>query len=98
VRWCAPLLVTALLSCASKASLDWTELSAPQRQQTANEVALSCGLPPDRIQILGDNLVNLNLQPTDPNDRAECLLRRLNSVKGIKLGFVGNETYSNEVN
>ena len=63
------------------------------RSLLLKQITDKCGLPSDRLQPVGPAGLTINLQPTDQYQSVDCMLAELKKVRGIKLGFVGNEIY-----
>jgi hypothetical protein len=76
---------------------DWSGMGATQRQAALSEITRKCGLPADRLLLLEDGEVRLKPGLNDSYEALDCALTGLNALRGISLGFVGNEYLANEV-
>ena len=90
-----PLL--SLLACQS------AEAPAPntlQNTQTVlDQIADRCGMPREVWKLLGENQVTLQPRADAPYEGVDCLLSELQKSKlPVRLGFVGNEAFSETVN
>ena len=93
------LLGIALLGCAPHFDdRDWTKLSATEREKALKSITSKCGLPANRARILSGDAVRVMPNSNDPYEAVDCMLRGLKTLRGIELGFVGNEAFSNKVN
>ena len=68
-----------------------------QRQAFLDRVADTCGLPRKTFKLVGDDQVHMRPEPDANYKSVDCALSRLGKDKALKLGFVGNEYYANEV-
>jgi hypothetical protein len=92
VKLLTTFFAMSLLSCSAPET-NWTTMTPASRQQLIRQVTSKCGLPADRLQLFeGDSLV-LRPDPNDSYERIDCLLGELKKVRGIRMGFVGNEAY-----
>ena len=91
------LLSVALLGCEPKfENVDWAALSKAEQEEALQEITEKCRLPSDRLQSLGNNEVRVRPNPNDDYGAVDCMLRGVKTLRGIKLGFVGNEAYVDE--
>ena len=97
MRSLALLPLVPLFACASNTQTNnWAALPKVQKQEALDAVTHKCGLPNDRLQMLGGNQVSVRADPRDRYESIDCLLAGLKSLRGIELGFIGNEAYGNE--
>ena len=68
-------------------------MSVASRQQLMNEITTKCGLPEDRLQLIGGQELRVRPDPNDQYGRVDCMLGELKKVPGVRMGFVGNEAY-----
>jgi hypothetical protein len=71
-------------------------MTRSERLATLHSITRSCGLPASALQLRGEEL---RMKP--PMDAkytsVDCMLQRIKHWTGaMKMGFVGNEAYSNE--
>ena len=93
------VFVIALSGCTPTFhSREWATLPANERQRALNEIARKCNLPNNRVAILEGDRVRVTPDANDRYEAVDCLLGGLKSLRGIQLGFVGNEAFTNEVN
>ena len=79
----------------SDAVADWPSLTPDQRHLLINHMTRTCGLPADRLELVGGEELRFRPSPDDAYERVDCLLGQLRKVHGVKLSFVGNEAYVN---
>ena len=93
-----PLLAAA--SCNSQRTpvpQDWSAKSPAEKDALLDKLADHCNLPHDTFRLEGDELY-VKPHADEQYERLDCGLKALNSIRGLpKLGFVGNEYFSNEV-
>ncbi len=92
------MVLASVTACAPHVEKrDWVRMSTFERQAALNDVSRRCGLPADRLQMINDLEVALTPNPADSFAAIDCLLKGANALHGVKLGFIGNEAYTNEV-
>jgi len=77
---------------------EWASLPLAERQKALDAISQQCGLPVDRLTILEGHKVRVKPDANDQYEAVDCLLSGVKSLRGIQLGFVGNEAFTNEVN
>lgn len=69
-----------------------------QRQATLNQIADKCGLPRSSLRLVGDDELHMQPPADARYESVDCMLSEVRSSGlPLKLGFVGNEYYANEV-
>jgi hypothetical protein len=69
-----------------------------QRQAALNHIADSCGVSRNIFDLVGDQELHIQPPVGEKYERVECVLTELNKANlPVKMGFIGNEYYSNEV-
>jgi len=69
-----------------------------QRQAALNQIADKCGVPRSTFDLVGDEDLHIQARADEKYERVECALTELKrSNLPVKMGFIGNEYYSNEV-
>jgi hypothetical protein len=93
-------LFVALIALGSQASdaspKQWAAMTRSERVATLRNITRSCRLPASALQLKGEELHMK--PPTDAKySSVDCMLKRIKPWPGtMKMGFVGNEAYSNE--
>lgn len=82
--------VFPLASCAK---------TKPLSQAQFDGIADGCGLPRSAVVLNGEDEILFQPPQDAKYEAVDCALKKLKEVKfpGMKLGFIGNERYSNEV-
>ena len=80
-----------LASCSSTAN--WEAMTPDARSQLLKHISRKCGLPADSLKPVGPAGLTFNLPPDAKYPQVDCLLAEMKNVPGVKLGFVGNEVY-----
>ena len=94
----AIIVFAALASCIACQGKPQALLTTRERNQAFLEaVAHECGLPPPTLKLIGEDHVQLQPAPDAKYESVDCALGKLLPKKDLKLGFVGNEYYSNQV-
>ncbi len=72
-------------------------MSLEQRQGALDAIADQCRLSRSTLLVSGDE-VRLRPEPTAEYESVDCALEKLKQLPGLgmKMGFVGNEAYTNE--
>jgi len=92
------ILLAALACCVACQSKPKPIASAHDRNQAfLDRVADDCGLPRNTFRLIGDDHVRVQPAANANYKSVDCALGKLLPNKRLKLGFVGNEAYSNEV-
>ncbi|MBO9576219.1 MAG: hypothetical protein J7494_10810 [Sphingobium sp.] len=62
-------------------------------------IADECGLPRSTLKLIGKDRLQFQPPENAKYEAVDCALKKLKEAKfpGMKMGFVGNERYSNEV-
>ena len=92
MRYLTLILIVVTSACAT-GKIDWLSLSAREKQEAVLIIGKKCILPADRMQIVGDAEMYFRPHPGDSYTAVDCALGELKHYRGIKLGFVGNEAY-----
>ena len=93
----AALFGITLLGCAPTFhSKEWATLPITERAEILREITQKCGLPSDRLYILQGNEIAVRPQSDDSYESVDCMLGGLKTLRGIQLGFIGNEALIEE--
>jgi hypothetical protein len=69
-----------------------------QRVAVLDRIADKCGLARSTFKLVGENELHIQPSPDAEYKSLDCALGELRKAKlPVKMGFVGNEYYSNEV-
>ena len=70
-------------------------MSIEQRQSALNSIADGCKLDRSVFELTHDDELQFRPAPASAYESVDCALVRLKAVRGFgKMGFVGNEAYS----
>ena len=93
------LVLVLLASCTNTPKSEpkaWSEMSNPERQTTLEASADKCGLPRSFFTMMGDEV---HIRPNSDEDykKVDCGLAEAKRLNVTKMGFVGNEAYSDDL-
>jgi len=95
----ALLALTLLAGCTDSPKAGpkaWSEMSGPERQRELDASIDKCGLPHSFFTMNGDE-VHIRPKPDEDYKKVECGLAEAKRLNIAKLGFVGNEAYSDDL-
>ncbi len=105
MRGLAALLSAIMLTaCATQrapaltiSERNWVGLSLEQKQISLDQLSAACGLRPNTLRALGGDNVAVQPEPSSSFTSVDCLLKKLEPLGSfVKLGFIGNEAFSEE--
>jgi hypothetical protein len=88
-------LILMLVSACGPTVVDWDKISQQKRQVTLNKIIELCGLDSRIVQLLPDGAVAFEPKIDADNASVECALDAFKKLKGLRLGFFGNEVDGN---
>jgi len=95
----APLALILLASCTNTPKTGpkvWSEMSSSERQTTLDASADKCGLPRSFFRVRGDE-VHIRPNADEDYQKVDCGLAEAKRLSVTKMGFVGNEAYSDDM-
>ena len=92
----ALMLLAGCTYASSGGSKPWSEMSSSERQSTLDASADKCGLPRSFFRARGEEV---HIQPNRDEDykKVDCGLAEAKRLNVTKMGFVGNEAYSDDM-
>ena len=91
------MLAAALTGCVGQPSQDWNSMDRARRLVMITRITAQCKLAPETLSLGQGDELHFKPRPDERYEAVECALKELMKVGGAKMGFVGNEAYTNEV-
>ena len=76
---------------------NWKDMSSVQKRQAIQDIADTCKLSQVELAFSGGDEIHFRPNPEASFTSVDCALQKLKPLNGFaKIGFVGNEAYTNE--
>ncbi len=90
-------MIVLLTAGCARTTADWAMLSSNAKRDVLNSIADGCKLNRTAFELRAGDELNFRPDANARYESVDCALGRLKNVIGLsKIGFVGNEAYTNE--
>jgi len=91
------LLMSACARAPQGAPKNWKDMSPAEKRQAVQHIADTCKLPRSELTFSDGGEIHFRPNPDASFTSVDCVLQKLKPLNGFaKIGFVGNEAYTNE--
>ena len=91
------LLMSGCARAPQAAPNNWKDMSPAQQRQMIQDIADACKFPRSELTFSDGGEINFRPDPDASFTSVHCVLQKLKPLDGFaKIGFVGNEAYTNE--